>query len=197
MEPSRHLLPNEIDLLLDGDAGFGLTPLRAHVRQCEQCRAEVEAAQEVFALLGEMPHFAPEPGFAGRVMSQVQVFEPWHVTLRDSVLGLVPRSRPMRVLAGAGALVTALVVSAASIALLGRLDAVLFGWQLVAGRARDAMLGWAGQAAASVFGELGAATLARTGAAGIGVAIGAFLLSLVLAALALRALTVAYHRQRS
>ena len=119
MEPSRHLLPNEIDLLLDGDAGFGLTPLRAHVRQCEQCRAEVEAAQEVFALLGEMPHFAPDPGFAGRVMSQVQVFEPWHVTLRDTVLGLVPRSRPMRVLAGAGALVTALVVSAASIALLG------------------------------------------------------------------------------
>ena len=197
MESNRHLLPNEIDLLLDGDAGFGLTPLRAHVRQCARCRAEVEAAQEVFALLGEMPHFAPAPGFADRVMTQVQVFEPWHVSLRDAVLGLVPRSRPMRVLAGAGALVTALVVSALSVALLGRLDAVLFGWQLVAGRARDAMLGWVGQAAASVFGELGAATLARTGAAGIAVAFGAFLLSLVLAALALRALTVAYHRQRS
>ncbi len=197
MESNRHLLPNEIDLLLDGDTGFGLTPLRAHVRECAGCRAEVEAAREVFALLGAMPHLAPAPGFADRVMSQVQVFEPWHVTLRDTVLGLVPRSRPMRVLAGAGALVTALVVSAVSVALLGRLDAVLFGWQLVAGRARDAMLGWAGQAAASVFGELGAATLARTGAAGIAVALGAFLLSLVLAALALRALTVAYHRQRS
>jgi len=197
VESNRHLLPNEIDLLLDGDAGFGLTPLRAHVRQCARCRAEVEAAQEVFALLGELPHFAPAPGFADRVMTQVQVFEPWHVTLRDTVLGLVPRSRPMRVLAGAGALVTALVVSALSVALLGRLDAVLFGWQLVAGRARDAMLGWVGGAAASVFGELGAATLARTGAAGIAVAFGAFLLSLVLAALALRALTVAFHRQRS
>ncbi len=197
MESSRHLLPNEIDLLLDGDAGFGLTPLRAHVRRCARCQAEVEAAREVFALLGEMPHFAPAPGFADRVMTQVQVFEPWHVTLRDTVLGLVPRSRPMRVLAGAGALVTAVVVSALSIALLGRLDAVLFGWQLVAGRARDAMLGGLGRAVTGVFGEFAAATLARTGPAGVAVAVGAFLLSLLLAALALRALTVAYHRQRS
>lgn len=197
MESNRHLLPNEIDLLLDGDAGFGLTPLRAHVRQCARCRAEVDAAQEVFALLGEMPHFAPAPGFADRVMTQVQVFEPWHVSLRDTVVGLVPRSRPMRVLAGAGALVTALVVSALSVALLGRLDAVLFGWQLVAGRARDAMLGGLGQAVTSVFGEFATAALARTGPGGVAVAIGAFLLSLVLAALALRALTVAYHRQRS
>lgn len=197
MEPSRHLLPSEIDLLLDGDAGFGLTPLRAHVRRCARCQAEVEAAREVFALLGEMPHFVPASGFADRVMTQVQVFEPWHVTLRDTVVGLVPRSRPMRVLAGAGALVTALVVSALSIMLLGRLDAVLFGWQLVAGRARDAMLGGLGRAVTSVFGDFAAATLARTGPAGVAVAAGAFLLSLVLAALALRALTVAYHRQRS
>ena len=197
MEPSRHLLPNEIDLLLDGGAGFGLAPLQAHVRRCARCQAEVEAAREVFALLGEMPHLAPAPGFADRVMAQVQVFEPWHVTLRDTVLGLVPRSRPMRVLAGAGALVTALVVSALSVAVLGRLDAVLFAWQLVAGRARDAMLGGLGQAVSSVFGEVAAAAIARTGAGGIAVAVGAFLLSLVLAALALRALTVAYHRQRS
>ena len=197
MESNRHLLPSEIDLLLDGDAGFGLTPLRAHVRRCAGCQAELEAAREVFALLGEMPHFAPAPGFADRVMTQVQVFEPWHVTLRDTVLGLVPRSRPMRVVAGAGALVTALVVSALSVALLGRLDAVLFGWQLVAGRARDAMLGGLGRAVSGVFGEFATAALARTGPGGVAVAIGAFLLSLVLAALALRALTVAYHSQRS
>ena len=193
----RHLLPQEIDLLLDNEVGFGVQPLRAHVRQCDRCRTELEEARLVVAELEHIPHFAPSAGFADRVMSQVQVFEPWHVSLRDTVLALVPRSRPMRVLAGAGALVTALVVSALSVALLGRHDAVLFGWQLVAGRARDAMLGWVGQAATSVFGELGAATLARTGATGIAVALVAFLLSLVLAALALRALTVAYHRQRS
>ena len=27
----RHLLPNEIDLLVDGDTGFGVQPLREHV----------------------------------------------------------------------------------------------------------------------------------------------------------------------
>ena len=197
MDSSTHLSPSEIDLLLDGDAGFGLTPLRTHVRRCARCQAEVEAAREVFALLGELPHFAPASDFADRVMRQVQVFEPWHVTLRDTVAGLVPRSRPMRVLAGAGALVTALLVSALSVALLGRLDAVLFGWQLVAGRARDAMLGGLGQAVSGVFGDFAASALARTGSGGIALAVGAFLLSLVLAALALRALTVAYHRQRS
>ena len=192
----RHLLPNEIDLLLDGDAGFGLAPLRAHVRRCDHCQAELDAAREVVDLLDAMPHFAPSSSFADRVMSQVQVFEPWHVTLRDSLLGLVPRSRPARVLAAGGAFAAALLVSAGAIALLGRLDAVLFGWQFLAGRAREAALGGLGHAVTGVFGEFAAGTLARTGPGGVTLAVGAFLLSLVLAALGLRALTAAYHRQR-
>ena len=36
----RHLLPNEIDLLVDGEAGFGVAPLRAHVAECDECRAQ-------------------------------------------------------------------------------------------------------------------------------------------------------------
>ena len=41
----RHLLPDEIDLLLDDEVGFGVNPLRSHVRDCADCRAKVEDAR--------------------------------------------------------------------------------------------------------------------------------------------------------
>ena len=74
----RHLRSDEIDLLLDGEEGFGVTPLRAHVRSCIQCRMDLDRAREVVLLLDGLPDFAPSTAFADKVMSQVQVFEPWH-----------------------------------------------------------------------------------------------------------------------
>ncbi|HEU4631721.1 MAG TPA: hypothetical protein VFS08_18375 [Gemmatimonadaceae bacterium] len=193
----RHLLPNEIDLLLDGDAGFGLAPLKAHVRACAQCQAELEAARHVVALLDDLPHWAPAPGFADRVMMQVQVFEPWHVALRDSLLRLVPASRPARLVAAAGAFVTALVVSVGAIALLGRLDLLVFGWQYLLERTRALAIDAVGGVVTAVFGDVAAAALARSSTAAIVLAAAAFLGSLIVAALLLRALTLAYRRQRS
>jgi hypothetical protein len=193
----RHLLPNEIDLLLDGDAGFGLAPLKAHVRACAECHAELEAARSVMALLDDMPHLAPAPGFADRVMAQVQVFEPWHVALRDSLLRVLPRSRPARLVAGLGAFATALVVSIGAIALVGRLDLLVFGWQYLAERTRGLAMDVLGGAVTAVFGDMAAATLARSSTAAVALAAGTFLASLVVAALLLRALTAAYRRQRS
>src|SRR5439155_16090725 len=35
----RHLLPEEIDLLLDGELGFAVSPFKAHVRDCAEVRA--------------------------------------------------------------------------------------------------------------------------------------------------------------
>jgi len=43
----RHLLPNEIDLLVDGEAGFGVAPLRAHVAECDDCPALVRHLRSV------------------------------------------------------------------------------------------------------------------------------------------------------
>ena len=193
----RHLLPNEIDLLLDGDAGFGLAPLKAHVRTCAECQAEFQAARHVVALLDDMPHWAPAPGFANRVMADVQLFEPWHVALRDSLLSLVPSSRPARLVAGLGAFATALVVSIGAVALLGRLDLLVFGGQYLAERTRGLAIDALGGAVTAVFGDLAAAALARSSTAAVALAAFAFLGSLILAALLLRALTVAYRRQRS
>ena len=77
---TRHLLPEEFDLLVDAEAGldtgFGVAELRAHVRGCGDCAAELDAARAVAAELDALPHFVPSPVFADRVMQEVQVFEP-------------------------------------------------------------------------------------------------------------------------
>ncbi len=114
----RHLRPDEIDLLLDPEVGFGVQPLRAHVRDCPACQAELDRAQEMIFVLEDIPHFTPSANFADRVMLQVQVFEPWHVAARNSVLRLVPASRPARVAAGVGLAASAgIMVTGASWAL--------------------------------------------------------------------------------
>ena len=88
----RHLLPNEIDLLVDGEAGFGVAPLRAHVAECDECRARLDDAMIVVDALEALPHFAPDSRLADRVMAQVPVFVPVHVAARDSVFRWLERS---------------------------------------------------------------------------------------------------------
>jgi hypothetical protein len=136
----RHLLPNEIDLLLDGDAGFGQQPLRAHVRECADCRAELEAARELVLELEHLPHFVPSVQFADRVMAQVQVFEPWHVAARDSVRRWLPQSRPLQVMGAAMAASVAFVLSIGTLWILGRADLLLFVTQTLGDRARGALV---------------------------------------------------------
>ena len=51
----RHLLPNEIDLLVDGEAGFGVAPLRDHVDECDECRMRFEDARIVVTHLKPCP----------------------------------------------------------------------------------------------------------------------------------------------
>ena len=90
----RHLLPDEIDLLLDDEVGFGVAPLKAHIRDCADCRAQVDEARFVVDALEDLPHFAPSHTFADRVMSQVPVFVPWHVAARDTVRRWLPTVAP-------------------------------------------------------------------------------------------------------
>jgi hypothetical protein len=154
----RHLLPHEYDLLLDGDSGFGLAPLQAHVRGCEACRAELEAARAVMAELDDLPHLAPSPVFADRVLSQVEIFEPWHVALGDTARGLVPASRPARVLAAAGGLSLATVLSLAVVWLVSRLDVLALSTGLVAERSRAALGTLLGELGRDLFGEAAGAS---------------------------------------
>ena len=86
----RHLLPEEIDLLLDGEVGFGTAPLKAHARSCAECRAELEDARAVVRELEHLPHLSPSPLFTERIMAHVQVFVPWHVALLDTARQWMP-----------------------------------------------------------------------------------------------------------
>ena len=76
----RHLTPQELDLLVDGEEGAVVAPLLAHLDECVTCRTEFENQQQLVTTLEQMPHFTPSPLFAYRVMKKVEVFEPWHVT---------------------------------------------------------------------------------------------------------------------
>lgn len=191
---NRHLLPSEYDLLLDGEAGFGLTPLRAHLRGCEECRAEMAERQEILAFLEELPHHTPSPLFTERVMSRVHVFEPWHVTLRDTLLRLVPTSGPARALAIVAATMVTLVVGVLGVVIFTRPDAVLFVVELTLDRGRTALLAASGELIGGMFGDGAMAALAAAGPGGALLGLGLFVVSVVLAVLLLRSLTAASRR---
>jgi hypothetical protein len=188
----RHLLPEEIDLLLDGEVGFGTPPLKAHVRSCVACSDELEHARAIVRQLEHLPHIAPSPLFAGRVLSRVQLFVPWHVALLDSVRGLVPQSRALRVGAAAVFATVAIALTAVSVWVFARIDAVMFAADLVIDRMRSAALGAVGSGMSALFGEAARPLLAG-GALGLAMAA---LLLLVTGAAAATMIRVAAVRAR-
>ena len=166
---NRHLLPEEIDLLLDGDVGFGTPPLKAHVRSCAVCSGELEGARALVRQLEHLPHIAPSPLFAGRVMARVQLFVPWHVALLDSIRGVIPQSRALRFAAAGFFASIAVMLTIVSVWVFTRIDAVMFTADLVIDRVRSAALGSLGTAMSALFGEAARPLLAG-GAMGLAMA---------------------------
>ena len=192
----RHLLPDEIDLLVDGEVGFGVAPLKAHVAECAECRAELDAARRVADALDRLPHFVPSPAFAERVMSQVQVFVPWHVAARESAARWVPASSGLRAAAGVLAVGVGGLLSVAMLWLVARWDLLAYFSGVAFERTRVAAVGALGELVATVFGAaaLDALRTGGLGAAAIGFAVLAA--TTALAVLALRRLVaVAARRQ--
>jgi hypothetical protein len=190
----RHLLPSELDLLLDGEEGFGTSPLKVHVRKCSACRAELEDARETVRALEHLPYMAPSPLFAERVLHRVNVFVPWHVAALDTIRGLLPSSRRGRVAFGLATGSLAAVMSVLVLWIALRFDAVLFAVGLLADRLRVGILDTAGSLLAGALGD-SAYTLVRTsGLFGLAVLTLALVAAAVLAATLLR--TIAVHRRR-
>ncbi len=165
----RHLLPEEIDLLLDGEVGFGTPPLKAHVRSCAACSSELEGARAIVRQLEHLLHIAPSPLFASRVLSRVQLFVPWHVALLDSVRALIPQSRPLRVAAAGVFAAIAIALTLVSVWVFTRIDAVMFAADLVLERIRNAALGAVASGISALFGEAARPLLAG-GAGGLAMA---------------------------
>ncbi len=143
----RHLLPDEIDLLLDDEVGFGVTPLRAHVRECARCRALVDEARVAVDALEAVPHFAPSHLFADRVMAGVPVFVPWHVAARDAAERWLPQARRTRYIVAGLATSVASLVTLAILWVATQTDALVLATGAAGGELRSVAMD-AGQRAA-------------------------------------------------
>ncbi len=192
----RHLLPDEVDLLLDGDVGFGVAPLKAHVDACPECAARVSGARVVCDLLEDLPHFPPAPRFAEDVMARVQVIEPWHVAVIESARRLVPRSTPMRALMGTSALAVATTISASAVWLAFRADMALYFVGIVTGRVRSAMVSGAAAFVGEAFGQGALEAIRNGGQTGVVLAAGFLLAAGGGATLGFRALAAASRNRR-
>jgi hypothetical protein len=155
MTLTRHLLPDELDLLLDGETGFGVQQLSAHLRDCAACRDELAALRAFVSGIETLPELTPASGFADRVMFEVHVFEPWHVAIRNSVADWVPASPAMRVAAGTALTGAATLVTGAAAWGWANRETTVFVGGLVTERARDGLFASLTAMAESLVGPLG------------------------------------------
>jgi hypothetical protein len=190
----RHLLPDEIDLLVDGEAGFGVAPLRDHLEECPDCHLRFEDARFVVDALESLPHFAPDSRLADRVMAQVPVFVPVHVAARDSVAQWMPgpgaaRAAAVAVFASAAGLLTVAMVWLAT-----QGDAAVFITGLLGDKVRTAVLGAAREATLALLGESALSALQSTGAVGVSLLLAGFLLAAVGTVAGIRRLATASNQ---
>jgi hypothetical protein len=193
----RHLLPSEIDLLIDDEEGFGVAPLKAHVRSCTECQLKLEEARVVTDAIEELPHFAPSFRFADAVMAQVPVFVPWHVAARDTVRQWIPRSRPARVATLALASSVASVLTLAILWISTRTDLLVFATSIAGSRVREMLIDGGRDALVNIFGPQTLALAGQAGAIGMLALAGGFLATIAAATFGLRSIAVASSRRRT
>ncbi len=192
----RHLRPDELELLLDGEEGFGVAPLRAHVRSCASCQLELEEARELMLALDALPDFTPSAGFSDRVMSQVQVFEPWHAAALTTARQFVPATRPARLVAGLGAAVGAGVLTAGATWAVARADIAFLLAQVGLDRVREQAGAAMSDLATTVLGQPGLDAM-RSGSPEItAVAVGGFVAVVGMGVVGLRAMATSSRRAR-
>lgn len=172
-----------------------MNPLKAHLAQCAGCRAEYEAQREVALALEGLPHIAPTARFAEKVMANVQVFEPWHVSLRDGLRRALPRTQVGRALVFGTGGVMAVSTTALTIWLAHRADAVLFLFALVGDRLRVAVAGGVHDAVVATVGQGAASTVSANGLAGVAVALSALAVAVLGTAFGLKTLATAARRR--
>ena len=182
----RHLLPNEIDLLLDEETGFGVQPLREHVRSCSQCQARLDEAREVVSALAEVPLFSPHFGLADRVMNQVPVFVPWHVAARDTIARWVPTSPVARAFAAAAIAFAGSLLTGVTLWIATRGDMLAMFTGLVGEGARSSFGQAFGDLVVALFGPQVVAAVQQVGPLGVALAAGGFVVASLVTVFGLR-----------
>jgi hypothetical protein len=193
----RHLLPDEIDLLLDDEVGFGVTPLKAHVRECARCRALVDEARVAVDALEAVPHFAPSHLFADRVLAQVPVFVPWHVAARDAAERWLPQARQMRYIVAGLATSVATLVTVAILWVATQTDALVLATGAAGSELRGVAMDAGRRALAAVFGEQALGLVQGAGRVGVVAALLVLALATAGSVAGFRALALASSRRRA
>ena len=173
----RHLLPNEFDLLLDEESGFGVKPLRQHVQGCPDCSARLAEARELVGTLHELPLMSPRIGLADRVMAQVPVFVPWHVAARDAMSRLVPDTPALRAVAAGLIAVVGSVLTGVTLWIATRGDVLSLFTGLLGEGVRSTASQAAGDIVVALFGPQLGAAVAQIGPLGVALAAGGFLVA--------------------
>ncbi len=191
-----HLLPDQIDLLVDGDAGPDVTALRSHLDGCEPCRARYDAARRSAEAVEALPHFTPRLPFADQIMSKVERREPWHETVAARATRLVPPRGPLRLVSMLGAGVGALGISAVAFWMLLRWD--LTAWLVNLGIEQGRRVAVAGVSgfAAEALGAPASAALARGELWPVLLTVALLALSVLLAGLGFRRLAATARAKR-
>ena len=68
--------------------------VESHLVACPRCQSEVEEWRSLFIALSGLPHFAPAPGFALRVMAHVRIPRPFHARAGALVARVLPKTTP-------------------------------------------------------------------------------------------------------
>jgi hypothetical protein len=193
----QHIQPDEIDLILDGDEGFATHPRRKHLEACAECRDALDRAREVNALLESLPHMPARPDFASSVMAKVQVFEPWYVTLGDTVQRMIPQRGPWRVATSLGLGGAAVSVTAIAIWVSLKIDLAIYAVQMAGTRLQTESVSAAGSLVSTMFGEQALTVLRDGGTPALFIAATVFLATLAGATFGLRRLLVSARRRGS
>jgi hypothetical protein len=146
--------------------------------------------------LDSLPDFAPSVNFSDRVMSQVQVFEPWHAAALRTVEQFVPATRPARIAAGFGAAITAGLATAGATWVAARADMAFILTQLGAEGVRDQIVAASNDVASTVLGQPGIAAMQSGSPELAAVAAGGFVAIVGMGVVGLRALATASRRAR-
>jgi len=191
-----HLLPNQIDRLVDDDAGADAPRLWEHLATCDDCRARYDSARRAADAVAAIPHFTPRLPFADHVMARVHVTEPWHAALAEDARRMVPTSGPVRSVAAAGAILTGLLLTALALWLVLRWD--LASWMLQLGVERGRAVASAGAVtiATEAFGGSAVRALANGDRWPVTTAAAVLVSTSVVSALGFRRLAAASHAKR-
>jgi hypothetical protein len=156
----------------------------------------LDKARELMVALDSLPDFAPSAAFADRVMSQVQVFEPWHAAALNTAQQFVPATRPARMAAGVGVAVSAGLLTAAGTWAVARADIALLMTQFGLERFREQVSAATSDLVTTVLGQPGLAAMQSSSPEMLALVTGGFVAVTGLAVVGLRTLATASRRTR-